>query len=189
MDRLTALLDANVLYSAGLRDLLLRLADRYLFAPLWSPDIHAEWTGSLLADRPDIDPAALDRTRSTMDRHFPDALVTGFDNLVSELDLPDPNDRHVLAAAIHGRADVIVSANLRDFPHNCLAPHGLAAQHPDAFVADLFSADTGAVLAAVQGHRAALRNPRRSVSEYLSALERLGLTTTASLLRPRDTAI
>lgn len=80
MDRLTALLDANVLYSAGLRDLLLRLADRYLFAPLWSPDIHAEWTGSLLADRPDIDPTALDRTRSTMDRHFPDALVTGFDN-------------------------------------------------------------------------------------------------------------
>ena len=107
MDRLPALLDANVLYPAGLRDLLLRLADRNLFAPLWSPDIHAEWTRNLLADRPDIDSAVLERTRSIMDRHFPDALVTGFDNLVSEIDLPDPDDHHVLAAAIHGRADVI----------------------------------------------------------------------------------
>lgn len=158
MDRLTALLDAYVLYPAGLRDLLLRLADRYLFAQLWSPDIHADWIRNLLADRPDIDPAVLDRTRSILDRHFPDALVTGFDNLVSEFDLPDPDDRHVLAAAIHGRADVIVTANLRDFP-------------PDTFVADLFNVDPETVLTAAREHRAALCNPQRSESENLSALE------------------
>lgn len=189
MDRLTALLDANVLYPAGLRDLLLRLADRYLFAPLWSRDIHSEWTGNLLADRPDIDPAVLDRTRAIMDRHFPDALVTGFEHLASELDLPDPDDRHVLAAAIHGQADVIVTANLRDFPVGRLVGYAIAAQHPDSFVADLFDVDPDAVLAAVQGHRAALRNPPRSVSEYLSALEQLGLDTAASLLRAHATDI
>ena len=189
MARLTALLDANVLYPAGLRDLLLRLADRYLFAPLWSADIHAQWTGSLLADRPDIDLNVLDRTRAVMDQHFPDVLVTGYEVLVSELDLPDADDRHVLAAAIHGRADVVVTANLRDFPASRLAPHAIVAQHPDTFVADLFEVDPEGVLAAVRGHRAALRNPPRFVNEYLSALDRLGLRTTMSLLRTRETAI
>lgn len=150
MDCLPALLDANVLYPAGLRDLLLRLADRNLFAPLWSADIHAEWTRNLLADRPDIDSAVLERTRSIMDRHFPDALVTGFDNLDSEIDLPDPDDRHVLAAVIHGRADVIVTANLRDFPTDRLVSCKLVARHPDTFVAELFDVDPEAVLATVQ---------------------------------------
>ena len=189
MARLTALLDANVLYPAGLRDLLLRLADRYLFAPLWSADIHAEWTSSLQADRPELAPAVLDRTRAVMDRHFPDALVTGFDFLAAEIDLPDPDDRHVLAAAIHGRADVIVTANLRDFPDSRLAPHAIVAQHPDTFVAELFEVDPEAVLAAARGHRAALRNPPRSVDEYLAAIDRLGLRKTTSLLRTRETAL
>ncbi len=112
----TALLDANVLYPAGLRDLLLRLADRYLFAPLWSADIHAEWMRSLLAGRPDIDASVLDRPREVMDDHFPDALVDGYEDIAAGLDLPDPDDHHVLAAAIHGRANVIVTRNLRDFP-------------------------------------------------------------------------
>ena len=67
--------------TAGLRDLLLRLADRYLFAPLWSADIHAEWKSNLLADRPDVDPDVLDRIRTIMDPHFPDPLVTGYENL------------------------------------------------------------------------------------------------------------
>ena len=160
MARLTALLDANILYPAGLRDLLLRLADRYLYAPLWSADIHAEWMRSLLIDRPDLAANVLERTRAVMDGHFPDAVVTGYEALSLGLDLPDPGDRHVLAAAIRGRADVIVTRNLRDFPADRLAPHALAAQHPDAFVADLFEADPEAVLAAVLGHRTALRNPR-----------------------------
>ena len=73
MAHLTALLDANVLYPAGLRDFLLRLADQYLYAPLWSADIHAEWIGSVLADRPDLTADVLQRTRTVMDRHFPDA--------------------------------------------------------------------------------------------------------------------
>ena len=77
MSSLTALLNANVLYPAGLRDLLLRLADRYLFPPLWNADIHAEWKSSLLADQPDIGPDVLDRTRAVMDQHFPDARARG----------------------------------------------------------------------------------------------------------------
>lgn len=184
-----AVLDANVLYPAGLRDLLLRLADRYLFAPLWSADIHAEWMRSLLADRPDVDAGVLERTRKVMDGHFPDAVVTGYEAVAAGLDLPDPDDRHVLAAAIRGGADMIVTRNLRDFPVDRLAPHALAAQHPDAFVAGLFEADPGAVLAAVRGHRAALRHPPRSARDHLAALERLGLSGTVSLLRRHEIEI
>ena len=185
MAPLTALLDANVLYPAGLRDLLLRLADRYLYAPLWSTDIHAEWMSSLLADRPDIAPGVLDRTRTIMDEQFPDAVVTDYRTLAAGLDLPDPDDRHVLAAAITGGADVIVTANLRDFPASRLAPHAISAQHADDFISDLFETDAEAVLAAVRGHRAALRNPPRSARDHLAALERLGLARTTSLLGPR----
>ena len=185
----TALLDANILYPAGLRDLLLRLADGYLHAPLWSADIHAEWMRSLRADRPDIDDGVLDKTRAVMDGHFPDAVVTGYETIAATLDLPDADDRHVLAAAIHGGADVIVTRNLRDFPAARLAPHGLVAQHPDAFVAELFEADPNAVLAAVRGLRAALRRPPRSAGDYLTALERLGLSRTVSLLRGHESAI
>ena len=187
MASLTALLDANVLYPAGLRDLLLRLADRYLYVPLWSADIHAEWMSSLLADRTDIAPGVLDRTRAVMDEHFPNAIVTDYRTLATRLDLPDPDDRHVLAAAIKGGADVIVTGNLRDFPSSRLAPHAISAQHPDDFISDLFETDPEAVLAAVRGHRAALRNPPRSASDHLAALERLGLSRTASLLGTRET--
>ena len=189
MARLTALLDANVLYPAGLRDLLLRLADRYLYAPLWSADIHCEWIWNLLADRPDLSADVLERTRAVMDRHFPDAIVTGYSAVAAGLDLPDPGDSHVLAAAIRGRADVIVTWNLRDFPAERLAPHALTAQHPDAFVAHLFDTDQEAVLMAVRGHRAALKNPPRSANEHLAALDRLGLIRTAALLRSHKNAI
>ena len=189
MARLTALLDANVLYPAGLRDVLLRLADRYLYAPLWSADIHAEWMQSLLADRPDLDREVLERTRAAMDRHFPEAAVTGYQAVAAGLDLPDAGDRHVLAAAVHAGADVIVTANLRDFPADRLAPYALTAQHPDAFVAGLFETEPGGVLEAVRSHRAALRNPARSPDEHLAALEGLGLARTAALLRPHAEAI
>ena len=97
MTTLKALLDANVLYPAGLRDFLLRLADQYLYAPLWSADIHAEWIGSVLSDRPDLTANMLERTRAVMDQHFPNAVVTGYSARTAGLDLPDAGDLHVLA--------------------------------------------------------------------------------------------
>ena len=189
MARPTALLDSNVLYPAGLRDVLLRLADRGLYAPLWSADIHAEWMHNLMDDRPDLDRAALERTRAVIDGYFPEAVVTGYETVAAGLDLPDAGDRHVLAAAAHAGADVIVTANLRDFPADRLAQYALTAQRPDAFVAVLFGTDPDGALEAVRSHRAALQNPARSQDEYLAALERLGLTRTTALLRPHADAI
>jgi len=80
-------------------------------------------------------------------------LVTGFEELIPSLTLFDPNDRHVLTAAIHGRADVIVTKNLWDFPANTLAAYGIAPQHPDEFIRHLLDLDLTSVCKAVQTHR------------------------------------
>ena len=105
-----------------------------------------------------------------MDGHFPEAVVTEYAAFAGDLDLPDPGDRHVLAAAIKGRADVIVTRNLRHFPAACLAPHALAAEHPDAFIVGLLETDPDSALAAVRGHRPALRRPSRTAGEHLAQL-------------------
>jgi len=109
-----AVYDACVLYPAPLRDLLLRLALTDLFRAHWTELIHQEWMRSVQRDRPDIAPERLQRTRELMDSAVPDCLVTGHESLIEQLHLPDPNDRHVLAAAIHCQAGVIVLRELLD---------------------------------------------------------------------------
>ena len=116
MSTFTAFYDANVLYPSELRNFLMHLALTDLFRARWSADVHEEWIDSLLRKRPDLSREKLERTRTLMDQHVPDAIVTGYDALIPGLTLPDLNDRHVLAAAICGRADVIVTINSRDFP-------------------------------------------------------------------------
>ena len=108
--------DANVLYPAELRNFLMHLALIGVFRAKWSPEVHEEWIRSLLANRPDLTREKLERTRQLMDKAAPDALVTGYEHLIPGLRLPDPNDRHVLAAAIRCGASVIVTRNLGDFP-------------------------------------------------------------------------
>lgn len=135
----TAPYDACVLYPAPLRDLLLQLALPHIFRARWSDSIHDEWIRNVLKDRPDLTPAQLDRTRGLMDAAVPDALVRGYEKLVTTLELPDQDDRHVLAAAICGRCDVIVTFNLKDFPKSALAEHDIDAQHPDEFIGHLIT--------------------------------------------------
>ena len=111
MANITAVLDASILYSAALRDLVLSLAAKGLYRPLWSQLIHDEWTRSVITnhgDGPTIQ-AHIERTRQRMDTVFPDALADGFQTLIGSLTLPDPKDRHVLAAAIQAGAAVIVT--------------------------------------------------------------------------------
>ena len=67
----------------------------------------------------------------------PDSLVTGYEPAIDGLELPDPDDRHVLAAALRANAEIIVTANLKDFPQTTLKPYKVIAQHPDDFILDL----------------------------------------------------
>ena len=108
---ITAVLDACVLYPALLRNILIQLATTELFRARWSETIHDEWSRSLLADKPDIALEAIARLRRLMNEAVPDGLVTGHEALIEKLSLPDPSDRHVLAAAIRARASVIVTLN------------------------------------------------------------------------------
>jgi len=167
---LGAFFDANVLYPSGLRNFLMHLALTGIFRAHWSAEVHDEWIRNLLKNRPDITRDKLERTRRLMDQAAPDALVTGYESLIDSLELPDRDDRHVLAAAIRCGASVIVTLNLSDFPNAALAEFGIEAQHPDDFVLSLTETFPEFVLEAARTHRASLRNPSKTRDEYLAEL-------------------
>lgn len=123
----TAVYDANVLYPAPLRDFLMRLALTGAYRARWSAQIHDEWKRNLLVKRPDLTVDQVNRTSALMDRAIPDALVTDYESIVAQLDLPDADDRHVLAAAIKCNASAIVTFNLKDFPQAALDSWGIEA--------------------------------------------------------------
>ena len=183
MASFTALYDACVLYPAPLRDLLMQMALTDLYRAKWSHLIHEEWMRNLLQNRPDLTRERLDRTRERMDSNIRDCLVIGFEDLIDALELPDPGDRHVLAAAIHGRAEVIVTYNLPHFPPERLSRYGIEAQHPDEFLTHLIDLAPGSVCAAVRIHRLRLKKPPKSVIEYLETLEHQSLAQFVAHLR------
>lgn len=185
----TVVYDACVLYPAPLRDLLMRLALTDCFRARWSEAIHEEWIANLKSKRPDIDPSALQKTRELMNTSVRDCIVEGFEYLIPGIELPDKGDRHVVAAAVHAKAQAIITFNLKDFPSSVLEPLGLNAQHPDDFVADLFDLYPAAVLQAVAEQRASLKRVPRTVEQFLEILSRQGLTQTVSLLKNWKMAI
>ena len=184
MDLLVAVYDACVLYPAFLRDFLVRLAihgrRQGLLRVKWTGRIHREWIRAVRRQRPDIPFGDLQRIRRLMDQHVLGCRVRGYERWEQRLTLPDPNDRHVLAAALACIADVIVTSNTRDFPADALSPFGVAAVSPDTFVTGLM--DSGIVVSAAAEHRAALQRPPLSAAEYLDSLRRDGLAATAATL-------
>jgi hypothetical protein len=181
-----AVYDACVLYPAALRDFLLWLGYAKLVRPFWSERIQAEWMHSLLKKRTDLLRERLERTRQEMDREFPHSLVTGFEEIIPSLRLPDMNDRHVLAVAIHAKVPLIVTSNLADFPKSALTPYGIEAIIPDDLVLRLIDYDSKALLTAVARHRAALKRPPKTVDEYLATLRKQGLPKTVAFLREHE---
>lgn len=182
MSNCTALLDANVLYPAPMRDLLLELAVTDLYRAKWTTDIHREWIENLLRNEPHRDRVVLERTRDKMDQATRDCLVTGYQALIPSLNLPDPDDRHVLAAAIVGRCDVIVTQNLKDFPEYAVEPFGIEPQHPDEFLSNYLHLAQGVFCHCAQKIRRRLRNPPYTAEDYLKTLIRVGLVATAAEL-------
>jgi len=154
-----------------------------VFQAKWTNDIHDEWIRSVLKDLPDLTPEQLERTRNLMNSHVRDCLVTNYEELIPALTLPDPDDRHVLAAAIRSGSDVIVTYNLKDFPADVLGKFGIEAQHPDEFIMHLVDLAPNVVCAAVKRQRQNLKNPPKSVDELLDALEQQSLPQTVGTLR------
>jgi hypothetical protein len=117
-----------------------------------------------------------------MDRAIRDCLITGHETLIPQLSLPDMDDRHVLAAAITGHCDIIVSYNLRDFPESATTPFGVEVLHPDTFLQFLLDREPNLFCSAVQKVRTRLRNPPIAVEQYLAILQKQDLTTTTEAL-------
>ena len=183
MTPFVVVLDACVLYPAQVRSLFMYLAGADLLQPHWTDQIHEEWIRNLLNDHPNITREKAERIRELMDAHVPDCLIVGHEAMIPMLDLPDANDRHVLAAAIHGGATAIVTFNLADFPPEKLAPHKVDAVHPDEFVLRLLADHPAEVSAALARHRASLKNPPKGVDEFLAIQEKGGFVRTVAALR------
>lgn len=182
--RYTAVLDACVLYPVGIADALMSFAVAGLFAAKWTTRIEDEWIRNLEAKRPELG-GRLDRRRNDMRQAIPDWEVSesSWRAVASGLVLPDPNDVHVLAAAIAGHADCIVTANTKDFPAANLDAHGLCAIHPDEFLIAQIDLDPFAALAALKEMRARSKRPPLAPEQFVASFERSGLVATAQRLR------
>jgi hypothetical protein len=179
----TVIYDANTIYGNTQRDLLIRIGKAGLVQAKWTDEILDEALGNLARSRPDIPQEKLARLRELINNAIPDCLVTGYEPLIEGLKLPDLKDRHVLAAAIKAGAQVIVTANLRDFPAELLAPWNIEAKSPDDFVLDQISIADRTVFACVQAIADSRDRPPETIDDILGQLERAGLVESAAALR------
>jgi len=149
---------------------LLVVAEEGLYRPLWSETILAE-TRKALIEQLGVPESKTDARLNHMRDAFPQAVVTGYDDIVEQM-ANHPKDRHVLAAAVKSQASVIVTDNLSDFPATALSPHNVAAVSPDTFLLSLLLADQEAVCSAVERKRAAYQRPPRTIGELCAILSR-----------------
>lgn len=175
--------DANVLYPSTLRDLLIRLAQARIVQAKWTEHILDEVFHNLKANRPDLLTEKLDRTRALMVTAVRDCLVTRYEPLIEGLKLPDMDDRHVLAAAIKARAQVIVTNNLKDFPAETLADWDIEPKSPDEFVLDQIDLHAKIVWSCIQQIADSWTKPPGSPEDVLTRLEHCGLVQSTAELR------
>ena len=183
IDNFIVIYDACVLYPNTLRDLLMELATKDIYCAKWTEDIHDEWIRNLHKNKPEIPLEKLYRLRDLMNANVIDCLIADYQWIVPTLTLPDADDRHVLAAAIKAKAEVIVTSNLKDFPSNELDKYDIEAQHQDTFICNLIDLYPLQVLKAVQTCHQRLKNPPCSLEQYLIKLQKQELPDTVSLLR------
>lgn len=175
--------DACVLYPAPLRDLLVRIAAAGIVRARWTDEILDECFRAILQHRPDLNSKALTRTREILVQAIPESRVDGYHTLIPSLLLPDPDDRHILAAAITCGAGAIVTMNLRDFPDNALSQYGITAVHPDPLVLDLVDKHPDKITSIIAQQSSALRRPSMSRIQLLEVLEKCGLKQSSHSLR------
>ena len=182
--RYTAILDACVLFPPAVADTLISLHVAGLYTARWTARIDAEWINAAVRDH-NKPREKLERRRDAMRAAVPDWEVqpASYETLIIGRDLPDSKDEHVIAAALAGHADCIVTSNLKHFPNTVLGPLGLEAIHPDDFIVNQLDLDPYPALAAFKNMRARLRKPTMTAEEFVAAIERNQLVSTAVRLR------
>lgn len=178
--RFTCVLDTNVIYPIDVRDLLLWFAYYDLYTPKWSAHIFDEWASVM--KRKGVLTEEIEKRIANANQAFPDALVKNYEPLIDALSLPDPKDRHVLAAAIKTNANVIVTNNLKDFPADYLATYGLSAKSADDFITDTIDLNQELAVKAFITLVQNKRNPDLDQYEVLDRYRKIGLVDSANYL-------
>jgi predicted nucleic acid-binding protein len=178
--RFTCVLDTNVIYPIDIRDLLFWFAYYELYSPKWSDHIFDEWKDIMI--RKGVTEAEADKRINKAQLAFPDALVENYESLIDGLELPDPKDRHVLAAAIKINANVIVTNNLKDFPEEYLATFGLKAKSVDDFITDIIDLNQELAMQAFKELVLNRTNPDLDEFQVLDRFRKIGLVDSANYL-------
>ena len=187
-NRFTAVVDACVLCSPLKRNLILSLAEAELFRVRWSDEIldETEKAIEIVLDKLECKDAAdrASRARAAMNKAFVEATVTQYESMGKGIGkLPDEGDRHVIAAAIKSKADIIVTENLKDFPKNILAGYGIEAKSADEFVADAIDLNPALAISAIKRMRLRFNKPEKTPESLLLDMERIGITHSENQLR------
>lgn len=175
------LIDACVLTPTIMREVVLGAASEGLFKPLWSTHIVEEWTRASRRRNGDEGEVRAQGDAALMRARWPDAEVSGWEERAREIALPDPDDAHVLAAAIEGRADLILTLNIKDFPRRTLAGYGLERVAPDPFLWALWADGDVALKRVLNGVCSGTRAAGRDPQDFRRLLKRAGLPRLAKL--------
>jgi hypothetical protein len=176
-----ALLDADCLHKLYLRGLLIWLASYRLYRPRWTAEILDETIRSIVRRFPS-DQVKIDSHVRSMAARFPEAEIVGYQHLVGTLDCLDPEDEHVLGAAIIGRVGSLVTFNVKDFPHKTNELYGIEITHPDDFLMQLADKNAEVFLDATSKWCAGYRSPALSVQDLSEAMRQLGCPNFAKFL-------
>lgn len=183
--RYIAVLDACVMYPITLTNILAQLAVEGLYTAKWTKQIDEEWVRAILKSHQNFSRDQVLRRLSALHAAIPDWEIVkeSYSEFIEILNLPDPNDRHVLAAAIAGHADCIVTFNVKDFPAPNLEKWAIEVLHPDDFISLQLSLEPVLALTAIKHIRTRFKSPPKTSVEFIELLERVGLVGTADKLK------
>lgn len=139
---------------------------------LISRQVIGEMTTALKRRFPQSEHTKLDRRAALILTIFSEAVIEDYESLIPAMSTRDPDDRHVLAAAVAGHADVIVTANTRDFPESSRSPFRIDVQSPDEFLCYLWSLAPETVIAILRERAAGLSRPAQTPHQMLDHLRR-----------------
>jgi predicted nucleic acid-binding protein len=176
-------LDACVLVPITLTNVILTAAEAGLVRPHWSAEVVEEAVEAILEIRPGLAEDRIRRRFAAMNAAFEGASVSGDPAALDGTGFPDPDDLHVVAAAIAAEARMIVTANIRDFPSHVLAVLGLNVVSPDQLLLGLLEEDAEATVNVVVEVATALRNPQRTIEDLLASLSLAGARRFAAEVR------
>jgi predicted nucleic acid-binding protein len=181
--RFTALLDACTVVPIVRADTLLRIAEREMYCPKWSDRIIEEARRAIEKIHPGISTEKIAKRFNDMNKVFDEALVNGWESLVPTIELPDPDDRHVVAAAILGGAQLIITDNIKDFPADALEPFGIEAVTADDFLLDQLDLNRRIVLNVIEEQAKFTSNPHLEPQDLIARLEQAGVPRFADEVR------